>query len=146
MRTLIAEDDSTSRGMLAAEDGPTEGPGVFSPDALLERLDGDREVMAEVLDLFVTESRAYLTRAADAVNAGDWQQLGRIAHGLKGAAANVGAEAARASAAVLETTARSPDPSETVQQLADLEAAIEVICADIGDILQKGGGDADKLE
>lgn len=121
-----------------------EGAAVFSIDALLERLDGDREVMAEVLDLFLTESRRDVKRVAEAIQARAWEQAARAAHALKGAAANVGADRASAVAAALETMAKSPDRGDAASRLAALQAAFDAACAAMRKVLEKGGGYADE--
>jgi HPt (histidine-containing phosphotransfer) domain-containing protein len=66
----------------------------------LERMEGDRELLEELAHLFTDEWPKSVAEIEGALKAGDTTELERLAHGLKGAAANVGAK--RLSAAALE--------------------------------------------
>jgi|HubBroStandDraft_1064217.scaffolds.fasta_scaffold07131_7 HPt (histidine-containing phosphotransfer) domain-containing protein len=66
----------------------------------LERMEGDRELLEELARLFTDEWPKSAAEIEAALKAGDATLLERFTHGLKGAAANVGAE--RLSTAALE--------------------------------------------
>ncbi len=77
----------------------------FDPDALLGRLEGDRELLAELADLVEVEAAKLLVEARDALAQGDFASLQRAAHTLKGAVANFGAVPAFHAAQELEAAA-----------------------------------------
>jgi HPt (histidine-containing phosphotransfer) domain-containing protein len=64
--------------------------------------EGQPNVLAEMVGLFVGETVAWLVEARNAVDSGDVLALGRVAHSLKGACATIGAERMRGQAAGLE--------------------------------------------
>ncbi len=64
--------------------------------------EGQPDVLAEMVGLFVDETVGWLIEARNAADSGDMLALGRVAHSLKGACATIGAERMRAQAAGLE--------------------------------------------
>jgi len=58
--------------------------------------DGEPDVLAEVLGLFLADAPARLAAIAAAAQAGDGPALHRSAHALKGAAGTIGASALQA--------------------------------------------------
>lgn len=64
---------------------------VFDPAALLERLDGDEELMSDVIGLFLDDCPARLRTIKGAIEARDSESIRIEAHGLKGAAGNLSA-------------------------------------------------------
>jgi two-component system, sensor histidine kinase and response regulator len=62
---------------------------VFDPAALLERLDGDEQLVAKVLGLFLEDCPARLAAIKEAVDARSPERIRTEAHALKGAAANL---------------------------------------------------------
>jgi HPt (histidine-containing phosphotransfer) domain-containing protein len=65
----------------------------FDPAALLERVEGDAELLREIVDLFAADSPRLLEELRQASASGDADLLKRAAHTLKGAASNFGAVA-----------------------------------------------------
>jgi HPt (histidine-containing phosphotransfer) domain-containing protein len=56
---------------------------------------------------------------------GEAQRLERVAHGIKGAAANLAAEATRSAAATLEQVGKAADLDEAAAVLTKLEEEVE---------------------
>jgi two-component system sensor histidine kinase/response regulator len=73
----------------------------------LERMEGDRELLEELAHLFTDEWPKSASEIDAAFNAGDTTLLERFAHGLKGAAANVGAGRLSTAASEMEKLARA---------------------------------------
>jgi len=69
---------------------------------LLDQVDGDRELMADVIRLFLTDGPARLMAIKTAIENQDGQRLRQEAHALKGAAANLSASGLFEIAHVLE--------------------------------------------
>lgn len=80
---------------------------VMDVSQALERLDGDRELLEELARLFADEWSKTAAEIDAALNAPDAQSLDRCAHGLKGAAANLGAHRLSEAALELEKLARA---------------------------------------
>jgi len=94
-----------TRMELAADTGWT------LPNALQElALCGEREIVAEVLTLFQSDTESRLAVLRDAVGSGDRHEARAQAHSLKGSALQVGANALAESCREMEMTAETcPD-------------------------------------
>lgn len=88
---------------------------VFDRRVLLERLMGDEELLREIIVLFLQEAPSQVEGLKRAVREGDEAEAARMAHTLKGSAANLAADAFRYLARQIEMAARSEpaalDPS-----------------------------------
>src|SRR4051794_26107382 len=80
---------------------------VSVPVAVLARVGGDRELLAEISRLFVDDARRHLRKIREALDARDGESLRRAAHGLKGAAANFDADGVVEAARTLEEIGRT---------------------------------------
>lgn len=91
---------------------------VFAPDTALERLDGDRELLGEIISLLLEDVPAQL----DILRAGgDPVALGRVAHGLRGAVSNVGGAAMVASIRPYEDAAKHGEAARLPSLFAEIE-------------------------
>jgi two-component system sensor histidine kinase/response regulator len=108
----------------AGGEGP-EARQVFDPAGLLERLEGDDELLAELTSLFVAEYPGLLETTRTAVACGDAPGLERAAHTLKGSAANLCAPAVAETALRLEQMGRAGDLKHARATLAELEAELD---------------------
>lgn len=79
--------------------------------ALIERI-GGVELLGKVTDLFRNSANDRMTKLQDAANASDRTQVSRLAHAMKGSAAQVGAESLRVRAARLEQEASTISSDE----------------------------------
>jgi len=86
----------------------TKPPGkvVFDGTALLDRLEGDEELLREIVTVFVDDILLQIRDLKESLSSGDAENLSRKAHTIKGACANVGAEALRETAFEAELAAR----------------------------------------
>jgi two-component system, sensor histidine kinase and response regulator len=91
----------------------------------LDRLEGDRELLAELVKLFEEENPKHLAEARDAIAKGDAKTLERAAHTIKGSAGNFGAQATSEAAFELEQLARSGDLSQATGLLEAIEREIK---------------------
>jgi two-component system, sensor histidine kinase and response regulator len=74
--------------------------------ALMDRLAGDRELLQELIGLYLDDEQALIGRVAGAVAAADPVGLARSAHTLKGSVGNFCAPAAHGAVAALELAGR----------------------------------------
>lgn len=90
----------------------------------LERVEGDRELLEELLHLFADECQSSLEQMRSVWNARDINTLIRLAHTMKGSAANVGANGISEAARELEMQVRSGNVEPAFQQIANLEREV----------------------
>lgn len=58
--------------------------GDLDPAGLMERLDGDRELLREIIPVFLADVRERMGRIGSAIRAGDWTMVHAEAHTIKG--------------------------------------------------------------
>ncbi len=97
---------------------------VFDAAAALERVDDDRELLVEILELFREQAVASRAQIEDALARRDGPALERAAHSLKGAASNISAEQVREAGLRLEHAGREGDWDTAPAAWADLGQAL----------------------
>ncbi|MGB6544801.1 MAG: PAS domain S-box protein [Candidatus Acidiferrales bacterium] len=113
----------TSRGTSREQGAAPEGP--FDRVALLERVEGDEELLGEIVRLFLDELPRALEDLDTAEKTRDLEALGRAAHKLRGALGNLCAAPATAAAFDLERYADENDVTAWRGGLAALRAEID---------------------
>jgi len=108
--------------------------GVFDLDEVLARVEGDRVLLGELVALYRTESPKMAREIRRSAETGDMQALERVAHGLKGACANLAARGAKKAALALELMGRErivdgiePRLDELDRELARLDKALALV-------------------
>jgi HPt (histidine-containing phosphotransfer) domain-containing protein len=103
---------------------PSAASLVLPPPVNLARFNGvtggDAEFAHELIELFIVSANEQLREAAGALSAQDRVQLGRTAHKLKGACANIHADGLRSLAAELELNAAAAEYSSLGSLLTQL--------------------------
>jgi len=94
---------------------------MFDALGMVQRI-GGRELLDKIVSLFRSTSAERLEALQVAVASHDLRQVSRLAHAIKGSAAQVGAEPLRASAAALELECESLQGQELPARVALLEA------------------------
>ena len=92
---------------------------------LLERIDGDRSFLAELLELFRADYPEQIRKCREVLVNDDAMGLQRAAHGLKGALKNLAAPAAANLAAELEAMGKSGDTTLAISKMMELEGEVE---------------------
>lgn len=91
----------------ASPDAVDAGLGdAFSIENLVARLDNDEEIAREVALVFLESTRELLQQLDAAIAEGRVDAVRLNAHSIKGAAANIGADALAETAAVIENAGR----------------------------------------
>ncbi|HYJ08027.1 MAG TPA: response regulator, partial [Polyangiaceae bacterium] len=103
---VAAEPASEPASTDATAELPPLADGVLDRVELLARVDGNRELLAELVRLFIEERPAMLAGMEKALGEGDAQELARGAHKAKGALGNLSAPLAQQAAVELERLAR----------------------------------------
>lgn len=78
-------------------------------DTVMERLDGDMEIFQAACEAFIEVTPDLLSTLKEQIASGALHRAAAEAHGLKGAASNIGAEIFREIALRIETAAKQGD-------------------------------------
>lgn len=99
-------------------------PAVLDPVAALDRVQGDRELLEEIIGLFFGNYPSQLAELHEAIRRRDPQSLQSVAHAIKGSVGNFGAHAAVEVAQRLETMGREGDLATAEAVCTELEEAL----------------------
>jgi CheY-like chemotaxis protein len=113
-------------------------PQVFDEAELLARVEGDRELMEELIGLFLDETPKLVENVRRAWSSRDLDALQRAAHALKGTCANLGARPATRAALGVESAAREGD----IDGLDDLVTTLVRAVAELRAVLGSTAGGA----
>jgi HPt (histidine-containing phosphotransfer) domain-containing protein len=98
---------------------------------LMERLDGDREFLRELLVMFREDVRMNLEKSRKAWVERDFEQLVRTAHTLKGMLRNLSMRSAAETSAALEKAAQENGQSDSEHLLDGLVKELERILPEV---------------
>jgi PAS domain S-box-containing protein len=104
--------------------------------SLLERVEGDEELLVEMIQLFLDDAPRLMAAMHAALEQGDMPVLERSAHSMKGAAGNLSAHVTVAAAAQLENDAKNAQAESSRVSLGTLEAAVERLFPVLVDLSQ----------
>jgi HPt (histidine-containing phosphotransfer) domain-containing protein len=117
---------------LSTPQAPKKKP-VFDRVAALDRMADDEELLQEVIELFLEDMPKQVSLLQQHLDAGNVEEMGRTAHGVKGAAANIGAERVREAALLIEEAGKVGDLSLGVDLVAALRVDLEELAAQLRD-------------
>ncbi|MRR50903.1 MAG: response regulator [Rhodocyclaceae bacterium] len=121
-------DDAGSAMEPAEIDMPSSLP-VIDRATVLENLGDDLELFHQIIAIFLDDTPPKIDALREALATRDAAQLHSIGHTLKGSIANFGAPRATEAARVLENAAKLGDLAHVTEQVAELVAATEELCA-----------------
>lgn len=98
---------------------------VFDKKALLERCDGDIELIAELMTMFIDDYPRTLGELEAAVKSGDSHKIDRSAHAIKSALGNLGAMVAYQAAYDLEVCGKKGIVAEAPAKFTVLQDAVQ---------------------
>jgi HPt (histidine-containing phosphotransfer) domain-containing protein len=93
----------------------------FDLEKFKEQVGYDRDLLIEIIDLFLSESVKQLAEIHAALGKSDYQTLSRLAHTLKGSFGSLHAESARLHAHELEIVAHNRDEEACRTWISALE-------------------------
>jgi CheY-like chemotaxis protein len=105
---------------------PPPVPGIDMA-AALERLGGNRALLAVLLDRFVADFEAGPQRLLAAIEAGDFDQAAMLVHKIRGAAGNLSMPELHRAASELEQVLQSSEPARLDEPVAAFGAALETV-------------------
>ncbi len=114
----------TERSVIMAENSVQQGESIDRA-ALLERVEGDQELLGEMIQLFVADAPQLLDAMRSALQQGNLVLLERSAHSMKGAAGNLSAQVTQDAAMQLEQSAKKGEPELSKKNLKALEGAVK---------------------
>ncbi len=97
---------------------------VFDRQELLDEMDGDREFLAELLEILKSDAPTLLGQLREALERGDAESLSTIAHTLKSMVGNLFAQPAFNAALDVEKIGRGGDLTECSARLDLLETEV----------------------
>jgi CheY-like chemotaxis protein/HPt (histidine-containing phosphotransfer) domain-containing protein len=117
---------------------PPDGPPIFDRAGMLERMAGDEELVALVLETFRSDTPQQLAVLLRCATSGDLDGARRQAHSIKGASSNVGGEAVRSAAFEVEKAGRAGDLPGLRRLLPELEAQVARLDGELAAYLARG--------
>lgn len=109
-----------------------DSPQVFDKEGALDRVDQDKELLFELLDLFYEDLESQMTELRAAVQADQSELLEERAHSLKSAVGNLGAARCFQCLSELEKLGRESGPNERAKEsLAALEKELQAFKSEI---------------
>jgi len=122
------------------EAGPASPkPGdIFDRADALDRLDGDEEILQELLGMVADQCDEMMDMVHQAIEARDCTLLATAAHTIKGAMANVSANGSRAAALKLEEAAKRDDIVAAARETKELQRQIAFLKTHIEKMSQEG--------
>jgi two-component system sensor histidine kinase/response regulator len=107
---------------------------VINRKELDERLDGDKDLLNELADIFINDSVNLLNRISVSLKSGDSLGLGKTAHTIKGAVSNFSAKRAFESALALEKIGKNNEMNlapagfeELKKEITDVIEALKLL-------------------
>ncbi len=98
---------------------------AFDPEDVLARVEGDRKLLAELVDIFRVESPRMLADLRRGLETSDARGVEDAAHALKGCVGNFGGRAAADVALALERMGREGVLDGAGARLAELEREVD---------------------
>ena len=110
---------------------------VVNKAELLSQLDGDAQLLGEVIEAFLGDSGSLLQQVSDAVTNQDPVALERAAHKLSGTVSIFGSRPAMQAARALETMGRNRNLPHAAEVLAQLKDQMEALEEALGELRQE---------
>ncbi len=109
----------------------TSGPGndlpIFELGAFQAQVGHDHDLMMEIIELFLAEQGNQIAAMRSALGRGDLEELGRVAHTIKGSLGSLHAARPRTRAQGLESAAKSHSHERCRDLLHGLEADLKAL-------------------
>ncbi|MCK4236764.1 MAG: response regulator, partial [Candidatus Krumholzibacteria bacterium] len=111
----------------------SSGGEAFDLDGLMDRIGGDEEIFAEIMDIFLGDFQAQAEQLKQALDDGDAGLVERVAHSVKGACLNIGASALSDVAFEIEKIGKGKELEGAVPLVEELEKGFEKFKAALAD-------------
>ena len=115
---------------------PSQSSENLNRALILEQLDGNSELLIELVQLFSEEAPQLIESMRKSLQQGDMKGLARSAHSMKGAASNFLAHRTVGAASQLEDDAKRGDTESARTALAALEGIVERLLTELANLCQ----------
>ena len=106
-------------------------------DEFMNRVQNDKELFFELLDIFVQDFQTKRMELGEAVKNNDAQTIEHVAHFLKGSCGNISAKPLRSIFSELEGRGKAHDLEDLGKCLSDIDLKFEELAIRIGEIRQE---------
>jgi signal transduction histidine kinase/DNA-binding response OmpR family regulator len=130
MISTIAVTETATPTLIEVQAAPTP-PIAWDRAKALERVDGDEQLLQEVVQIFLEESPKQLAKLRQAVTVGDADLLERAAHSMKGELGYLAVPDSCQKARVLEQMGRTRNLEQAAETLAVLETEVSALAAEM---------------
>jgi two-component system sensor histidine kinase/response regulator len=113
------------------ENAKSPSKSAWDVKELLNRLEGDHELLRELLQMFRTDAATNMQLVTDSLRRNDPDSLVRAAHTLKGMLKNLAMNSAAEIAATIENAGRDKDLQKVATQIPLLEKALNELQPEI---------------
>lgn len=107
---------------------------ILDLNELLERVQDDKELLVELLDIFVEDFQEKDKQLAAAIEQKNYDQIKSIAHSLKGASGNISAKALREVCIKIEEMGKANDLTGAADVVADMGKEFEALSSRISEV------------
>ena len=101
---------------------------------LLERVQDDKELLIELLDIYVTDYQEKRILIAEAIEKNDFEQVKSIAHSLKGASGNISANQLRENFLKFEEMGKNNDFSNAQETIENMDQQFSALANRINEV------------
>ena len=120
-----------------SESTPNFEANVIDEATLLAGIDGNQELLREIVRLFLSDYPQRLAEIKQAISRGDAEAVAKAAHALKGSVGNFAAQRAFAAAQRMESFGKAGDLSSAQQALLALESEVALLGAELRELTMK---------
>jgi len=99
---------------------------VFTPDEVLNRMDGDRQLLSELITIFLDGLDLQIMELKNAIHNKEQGKSERLSHSLKGGASNIGAQELRGYFYKMEILCRDGALDDALNVFAQMEGKLSV--------------------
>jgi two-component system, sensor histidine kinase and response regulator len=124
-------------GQSGSSSRPKGGSKALDVTAALEHVEGDRELLEELVHLFIEGSFSSIRDIRQALGEHDAHRLERLAHTMKGSSASLGANRVSEAALVLEMRARSGALENAGELIDSLKAELDRVLPELESLTGK---------
>lgn len=110
---------------------------VLDLEEFLERVQDDKNLLLELLDIFVRDFKEKRTQMTEAIRNKDVEQIKRIAHALKGSSGNISAKLLRLAVVQLEDMGRNNNLNGADEALSEMDRKFEELTGRIAALKQE---------
>ena len=111
--------------------GQSQSVSVFNQAALLKRVMNDQELLREIIQMFLDDMPAQISKLKECVTGEDAQNVAQMAHKIKGAAGNLGGESLQALASAIEKASKAGDWGAIIKLTNELDTGFDQLKSEL---------------